>query len=458
MTSVPKDPDDLLHTYGHLGELGHLPISTRKLSPYDKGTLGTFEGIFMADGPSQPKTSTRRKASHGDGGAGNKKRSDGRWQWRITLPDGRRKYFYGKTRQEAKAKAEQFQRDLERGVDIGSRDVTVKVFLEQWLADTAMNRVRESTHRSYSGHVTHHLIPALGRYKVRELTPQHVNRMLAGIVAGGGSPTTANRVRATLRTALNSAVKWGTVARNVATLSDARREERTRVRPLEVDQILEFLEFIKGDRYGPLITLALATGMRQGELLALRWSPDVDLEDGVIHVHHTLTHGADGKARLGAPKTSESRRSIRLSRIAIDALRRQQEINARHQMAAAHRWQELDLVFPTTIGTYADGPTVTKALQALLEASGLPRQRFHDLRHATASLQLAEGADIFEVKELLGHAQISLTANTYGHMTRKLGTATASRMDRALGVDTNPATSDTNVDTKPDDTDSDALA
>lgn len=223
------------------------------------------------------------------------------------------------------------------------------------------------------------------------------------------------------------------------------------MKPLEAEQILEFLELIKADRHGPLITLALATGMRQGELPASRWTRAVDPEDGVIHVHHTLTHGADGKPEPGAPKTSESRRSIHRSRTAIAVLHRQQALTAKHQMAAAHRWQENDLVFPTTIGTFADGPTVKRALKTLLEAAGLPKQRFHDLRHATASLQLAEGADPIDVKELLGHSRISLTANTYGHMTRKLGAITAAPMDRALGADTSQSLPDTNVDTKPDD-------
>ena len=127
-------------------------------------------------------------------------------------------------------------------------------------------------------------------------------------------------------------------------------------------------------------------------------------------------------------------------------------------MAAASRWNEHDLVFPTTIGTFADGPTVTRAVQALLEKAGLPKQRFHYLRHATASLQFGEGADLFEVKELLGHSQISLTANLYGHMTRKLGERTAARMDRALAGDTKNGAYDTNDDTKRDDTAEDGAA
>src|SRR5687768_2637563 len=104
--------------------------------------------------------SKRRKAGHGDGGAGNKKRSDGRWQWRITLPDGKRKYFYGKIRQEAKTKADAFLRDLERGVDVNAKDTTVRAFLEAWLTDTAANRVRPSTLRAYRSHVEQHLVPA----------------------------------------------------------------------------------------------------------------------------------------------------------------------------------------------------------------------------------------------------------------------------------------------------------
>jgi integrase len=399
---------------------------------------------------SPPIRATRRKANHGDGGAGNKQRADGRWQWRITLPDGRRKYFYGKTKQEAKAKAKAALRDLERGLDIGSEDVTVRAYLEAWINDTAANRVRPSTLHAYRSHIEHHIVPAMGRVKLRNLTPQHVNRMLAAIVANGATPTTANRVRATLRTALSSAVKWGIVSRNVAALADARREQHQRVNPLEVEQILQFLEHVKDHRHGPLITVAIVTGMRQGELFALRWGPDIDLAAGVVHVRHTLIRGMDGRPHLGDPKTAQSRRSIMLSRDATDALERQREIVTQYRLMAGSRWQEHDLVFPTSIGTFADGPTVTRAIQQLLEEAGLPRQRFYDLRHATASLQLAEGADIFEVKELLGHSQISLTANTYGHMTRKLAGRTAARMDRALRVDTNP-------DTKRDDTEEDGM-
>jgi integrase len=267
--------------------------------------------------------------------------------------------------------------------------------------------------------------------KLRNLTPQHVNRMMADMVAKGASPATANRVRATIRTALTSAVKWGYVSQNVASLADARREKKGRIKPLELDQIRALLDFTRDHKYGPLFSVAVATGLRQGELFALRWDTDVDLDAGLIHVHHTL-----GKDReLADPKTEQSRRTIRLTSSAIAALRRQRLMNDRNELAAAGSWQERGIVFTTSIGTFLDGPTVNKALQAVLKEMGLSRQRFHDLRHCTASLLLAEGLDLFTVKEILGHSQISLTANTYGHLTKKSSADAADRLGRALAED-----------------------
>jgi len=164
--------------------------------------------------------------------------------------------------------------------------------------------------------------------------------------------------------------------------------------------------------------------------LALRWQ-DVDLENGELHVRHTLTK-VDGKLTLTDPKTEQSQRSIRLTTTAVGALRTQLERVHDLERGAAHRWQENNLVFPSTVGTYLNTSNVTHRFQSLLEAAGLPRQRFHDLRHCTASILLAEGMDLFTVKEVLGHSQISLTANTYGHLTRKLADEAAIRMDRAF--------------------------
>lgn len=369
-------------------------------------------------------------------------RPDGRWQWRETFPDGRRRSFYGRTEREARRKAKDALRDYEDGLSRRGEKLTMRVYLADWLETTAADRVRPSTLESYRSHIDHHIVPAIGGIQLRELTATDVNRMLASMVRKGVSPSTANRVRATLRTALTSAVKAQMVRTNAAGLSDARTERKERITPLAAQQARRLIEHTRNDRMGPLIAVALATGMRQGELLALRWS-DVDLEGRVVHVRRTLTWRAGGVADerkripvFSDPKTEQSRRSIRLTQSAVDAFKRQREIVTElEQLATVANWRPVpgeDLVFPSTHGTPQIGSNVTHRLQQLLEDAGLPRQRFHDLRHATASLLLAEGVDLFTVKEILGHSQISLTANTYGHLTDKLADDAAARLDRVF--------------------------
>jgi integrase len=349
------------------------------------------------------------------------------------LPDGSRKVLYGKTQREVRAKATKTREDLENGLDPKAETVTIQTFLTRWLADTASQRVRPSTLASYTGHVTNHLVPCLGRHRVRDLSPQHVNAMMTSIVEAGRSPATANLVRATLRTALASAMKWGIVSRNVAQLADPRTRDAKRIAPLTLDETRRFLFATKDDRLGSLFAVAIATGCRQGELLGLQWDA-VDLEAGTLTVRHTLTRHND-EWSFSPPKTDQSRRIVPLTATAKAALRRQRTRNLEAQLAAGERWagDRYSLVFPSTLGTPLDSRNVTSHLQRLLARHELPRQRFHDLRHLTATLLLAEGVDLFTVKEILGHSQISLTANTYGHLTRKVAEDAAARLDRALG-------------------------
>lgn len=370
-------------------------------------------------------------------------RPDGTWQWRETFPDGRRRSFYGRTEREARKKARDALRDVEDGLSRHGEKLTMRTYLTEWLTDTAQDRVRPTTLESYRSHIDHHIIPSIGHFRLRDLTATDVNRMLTGIVRSKTSPATANRVRATLRTALASAVRAQMVRMNAAALSDARKERRKRIDPLTAEQARHLIDATRKDRMGPLIAIALATGMRQGELLALRWS-DIDLEEGVVQVNRTLTwrkgEPAKGEAKQVAvfsdPKTEQSRRLVPLTRSAVDAFRRQEGVIAEMEQAATiTNWRPLrneSLVFPSTVGTPQLSSNVTHRLQTLLEAATLPRQRFHDLRHATASLLLAEGVDLFTVKSILGHSQIALTANTYGHLTEKLSRDAAVRLDRAF--------------------------
>jgi integrase len=307
--------------------------------------------------------------------------------------------------------------------------MTVTTFLSRWLESVAADRVRPSTLAAYQSHVSNHITPSIGRVKLVKLGALHVEDMMAGMVGAGLSASTANRVRATLRNALESAVKWRYVNHNAAALAGPRKERRERVQPLTPEQMDLFLEYTHHHRYGPLFAFAAYTGLRAGELLALRWR-DLDLDDETMHVRHGLTKDY-GSGRLNDPKTPESRRVLKLSDAALEALARQRVRIDQWRALAGERWAEHDLVFPNTLGGYGDNPKITRALQLLLAEAGLPRQRLHDLRHYYATTQLAEGAGIYDVSAMLGHSQITLTADTYGHLTRKLSENAAKRIDNS---------------------------
>ena len=172
--------------------------------------------------------------------------------------------------------------------------------------------------------------------------------------------------------------------------------------------------------------------MRRGELLACRWSR-VDLKKGTLTVSHALQR-VDGRLTLVEPKSESSRRTLRLSQGALAALKehRHQQLQAR--LAAGSQWQDAGFVFTTGKGTPLDHGAVLRELQAILKKASQRHQRFHDLRHANASLLLAEGVHPRVVMEMMGHSQVSLTLNTYSHVIPALQSDAVAKIDAALGI------------------------
>lgn len=209
---------------------------------------------------------------------------------------------------------------------------------------------------------------------------------------------------------------------------------RRPVTPLTADEARTFLDAIRGDRLQALYLVALGVGLRQGEILGLAWS-DIDLAAGTLTVRHALQRVA-GRLILVEPKSATSHRVVALPGLVADVLRTHRLGQHGERLRAGTRWHQdpRQLVFTTTIGTPLDGITVTRRFQRLLMAAGLPRQRFHDLRHACATLLLAQGVAPRVVMETLGHSQISLTMNTYAHVSPGLGRSAADRMDELLGA------------------------
>ncbi len=369
----------------------------------------------------------QRKRGNNEGSI--RKRKDGRWEARFSA-HGKQRSIYGRTREDAIRKMRAALRSVDEGLPIVDGRTTLGDFLDRWLKDSVKPRLRPRTYSSYEMHVRVHLKPALGNIPLLQLQPAHVQQFLNSKLSCGLSPASIARIRATLRAALNQALRWGEVHRNVATLVDTPRQAQHEVDPLSPDQARAFLDHISGHRWYPLYTLALLTGLRQGELLGLRWN-DIDLQEGTLTVRHALQR-IEGRRRLVEPKTAQSRRTIVLASTAVAALCRQRDWQEARRAAMGDSWQETGFVFSTRQGTPLDGSEVTRQFQKLLSAAGLPRKRFHDLRHSCATFLIAEGVSPRDIMAILGHSGIAVTMNTYAHVLPETQRAAAQRIDNLL--------------------------
>jgi integrase len=359
------------------------------------------------------------------------RRSDGRWVARITLEGGKRKHYYAKTRQEAARLLTSGLRDREAGLPIVGDRQTVGQYLTSWLS-IIEHSVKPRSHQSYVSVVRLYLLPTLGNVALSKLTAQQIQTIYARKLKEGLSPTTVRHFHAVLHKALDNAVRLGLVPRNVADLVQTPRIRRQDMMTLTAEQAKALLSTAVGNRFEALYVLALMTGLRQGELFGLKWH-DIDFDAGLLSVQRTLNVLA-GKLVFAEPKTEMSRRNIVLPRRALRALATHRARQTEERALFGEAWTDLGLVFPNTIGYPEDASSfVRRDFRPLLRQTGLPRIRFHDLRHTAATLLLEEGINPKVVSEMLGHAHISITLAIYGHVTPKMRQAAARAMDEVLG-------------------------
>lgn len=370
------------------------------------------------------------KRSHGEGTIFKRER-DGRWVAQLTLANGRRKTFTAATQAEARARLNAARRDRDAGFAVADDRLTVARYLESWLETAAAPTLRPRTLQSYRMQVRVHIAPALGRIRLTRLAPADVQRMMNDMSAAGLAPASVLYTRAVLRKALGQAMKWGLVQRNVAALVDPPRQSRPPVPAISPDDARALLTAFAGHPLESHVTVALATGIRQGELLGLCWS-DVDLDGATLTVRHALQR-VDGMWNLAEPKTKRSRRTLALPAFVVAALRQRRAIQGRERLLAGDRWHASDLVFTTSIGTPMDGCNVTHRFQHRLAEAGLHRMRWHDLRHGCASLLVARDAHPRVIMEQLGHSTIAVTMNTYAHVLPAALRDAADRMDSLIG-------------------------
>jgi integrase len=314
---------------------------------------------------------------------------------------------------------------------VAGRVLTVSGWLEHWLATRASQRA--STLRGYRSHVRVYLTPYLGRIPLGELTVGQVQAMFTVLGRDGGPSTAASlaRIRATLRTALNAALRHGLIAVNPACrveLPPARRPKavvwtltrieewrRTGVRPpvavWTAGQTGQFLQAIRTHRLYAAYHLIALRGLRRGEAAGLRWC-DIDLDTGVATISQQLQQ-YDGHMVIGPPKTARSERTIALDRTTVAALRRHRQQQALERIDGGPSYQDSGFVFTGLRGDPMAPDRLTRTFRRLTVETGLPPIRLHDLRHGAATLALAAGVDLRVVQDMLGHCSIVLTADTY---------------------------------------------
>ncbi|PLS86083.1 MAG: site-specific integrase, partial [Actinobacteria bacterium] len=300
------------------------------------------------------------------------------------------------------------------------------------LKGSVLGSVRRSTYDRYEIAVRVHLKPALGKLKLKKLGPAHLAGFYRNRLDAGLAPASVNKLHVTLHKALAQAVDWRMLPRNVAeTVRAPRPVAREEMRTLTADEARRLLDAARGDRFEALYVLAVTTGMRQGELLALKWQ-DVDLENSRLSVRRTVT-ASGGRLLLGEPKTKKSRRAIPLTGAAVRALRGHLSRQVEEIGRSGDAYGDEGLVFGSEAGTVYNPTNLRRrSFAPLLRRAGLPRVRFHDLRHTCATLLLKQGVHPKLVQELLGHANIAITLDTYSHVLPGMGDRAATAMEDAL--------------------------
>jgi integrase len=361
------------------------------------------------------------------------RRKDGRWvgQYLVYTDKGPKyRYLYGKTRQAVAEKLTKTMADRDGGLVFDAGTVTLAEYLERWLNDSVRDTVRQRTFERYESIVRIHLASTLGRIKLKSLTPAHVRGLYRSKLDSGLAPRTVQYIHTTLHKALKQAVNDGLIPRNATEAVKAPRPTKKEVQTLSPSDARAFLETARGDRREALYVLALTSGMREGELLGLKWE-DVNLPVGTLSVRRTLSIPQNGY--IFEPPKNQKGRNIKLTAPAMEALKRHRAAQNEERLRLGGLWEDQALVFPNQTGKPMHPWVLMSSFKKILKKAGLPENtRLHDLRHTTATLLLGKGTHPKIVQEILGHATVSITLDTYSHVLPTMQDQAVANMESAL--------------------------
>ena len=365
-----------------------------------------------------------------------------RWVGLVTLPsDGsgkrRRAKVVAPTKTEARRKMAELRRAADDGLPTGHGGLTLAAFLDTWLATGLPARTRVKSPNTVDNYkwAVELARPVIGAKTLRALAPDDVERLLADLVKRGMARSSVTRVRSVLVMALKWAQRRKLVAWNAAEMAEVPATARApkEGRSLTLDQAKALLTAAETHRLGALVTVGVMLGLRPGELTGLRWA-DVDLDAGVLRVVQARKRerGDDGAEvlRFGEPKTPKSRRSIDLPTPAVAALRRHSKMQATERLRAGARWVDLDLVFPTSIGTPTNPSNLRRDVAELTEAAGIGTWTPYALRHSAGSLLSDADVPLERIADLFGHTDTRMLERVYRHPVKATVDAAVAPMTR----------------------------
>jgi integrase len=335
------------------------------------------------------------------------------------------------TKKETEKRLSELLHQLDNGTFIKPGKTTLAEYLEKWLKDYAKPNLSPRGFERYESIARVHLIPSLGNISLTQLRSEHLQAHYSAKLNEGLSPLTVRYHHIVLHKALQTAVKWGLVSRNVADGVDVPHIHRNEMQTWDEFEITHFLEVAKDSPYYTLFFTALYTGMRRSEMLALRWQ-DIDFLFSQVSVSRSLHQLKDGSYVFTQPKSAKSRRTIALSPSAILTLQENKEKQEATRAKLGVPLKDDDLVFSTLEGKPLRPNTVSRAWTMLAARAGVKVIRLHDARHTHASLMLKQGVHPKIVQERLGHASIQITLDTYSHVAPGLQEAAAAQFDKLV--------------------------
>lgn len=381
------------------------------------------------------KQNKRKRSVHG-GGSVYRRKSDGRYVASIKDPEtGKYIQRYAETEKEANDLLEEIKSEIRQNALITGPRQTVEKYLLNWFENIQKLEVRSTTYLRQEPILRNTILPALGHIQLRKLTPDHVQQLYTQKIKEGWKPSSIRNIHKILHKALKNAMRRRLVLQNVCDLVSLPRQVKHKAQVLTKEQIIHLLKTARGHQLEPLIILGLGTGMRHGEIGALRWQ-DIDFAEHTLSVERTVSFVSGHGYIVGEPKTENSRRKIVLPRFVMRFLERHQMHQQGQRARLGSQWQEMGLVFCGLTGGFRNPTANGKCFDRLLARAGLPHMRVHDLRHNAATLLAARmNMPANVVQELLGHDDIETTLGLYTHSDLEMQRKMMDNLDDFLGND-----------------------